>query len=41
MVRIYKHYRWALHNPDLPLRRMSFSSYPGEHPSAATSRHLQ
>jgi hypothetical protein len=30
MVRIYKSYSLALHHPGLPLRRMSFSSYPGE-----------
>ena len=29
-VRIYKHYDVALHSQELPLRRMSFSSYPGE-----------
>ncbi|EFN52707.1 hypothetical protein CHLNCDRAFT_36792 [Chlorella variabilis] len=30
LVRIYKHYDVALHSQELPLRRMSFSSYPGE-----------
>ncbi|KAL4451415.1 hypothetical protein ABPG77_009487 [Micractinium sp. CCAP 211/92] len=30
MVRIYKHYSLQLHHPALRLRRMSFSSYPGE-----------
>jgi hypothetical protein len=29
MVRIYKHYRLALHSSALPLRRLSFSSYTG------------
>ena len=29
-VRIFKHYELALHHPGIPLRRMSFSSYPGE-----------
>ncbi|KAL4420666.1 hypothetical protein ABPG75_010322 [Micractinium tetrahymenae] len=30
LVRIYKHYSFQLHHPALRLRRMSFSSYPGE-----------
>ena len=29
LVRVYKHYRLALADPRLPLRSMSFSSYPG------------
>ncbi|KAL6784670.1 hypothetical protein ACKKBF_B02730 [Auxenochlorella protothecoides x Auxenochlorella symbiontica] len=30
MVRVYKHYRCALSDPDLPGTALSFSSYPGE-----------
>ena len=30
MVRIYKHYDFALASPHHKLRRTSFSSYPGE-----------
>jgi Phospholipase B len=30
MVRIYKHYDFGVRNPDHVMRRLSFSSYPGE-----------